>query len=78
MLRNRFPTETISIAVEGLPKDKATTLTLTNENGDTKEVDIKSNSSITVEVPKDGNTWNIAVAAIAGFKLAVTPTSFHS
>ncbi|AJI75524.1 carbohydrate binding domain protein [Francisella philomiragia subsp. philomiragia ATCC 25015] len=74
--KKQVPTESISIAVEGLPKDKTTTLTLTSENGDTKEVDIKSNSSISVEVPKDGSIWNIAVAAIAGFKLSVTPTSF--
>ena len=32
--KKQVPTANISISVDGLPKDKITTLTLTNDNGD--------------------------------------------
>ena len=53
--KKQVPTASISISVDGLPKDKTTTLTLTNHSGDIKEVDIKSNSAISIDIPKDGS-----------------------
>ncbi len=40
--KKQVPTETISIAVEGLPKDKTTTLTSTNENSILKRLMLRA------------------------------------
>ena len=63
--------------VSDLPeKDKSTTLTLSNKNGESKEMKIDSNSTTSVDVPKDNTIWNISVDAIPGFKTNVSPASF--
>ncbi|WP_442902171.1 glycosyl hydrolase family 18 protein [Francisella sp. 19S2-10] len=74
--KKAIPTENVTISVDGLPDGKSTTLTLANNNGDTKTIDLNSNSSVSTQIPKDGNVWTVTVAAVSGYKIATSPSSF--
>ena len=76
--KKAIPTENVSISVDGLPEGKDTTLTLSNDKGDTKEVVLNSNSPVTVELPKDSAVWTATIAAMAGYTLSVSPSSFSA
>ncbi|WP_407878143.1 carbohydrate-binding protein, partial [Francisella sciaenopsi] len=70
--KQAIPTENVAIAVSGLPDGKSTTLTLSNSSGDTKEVTINSNSTVSAEIPKDNTLWTVAVASLTGYKISTS------
>ncbi|BCD90760.1 hypothetical protein fh0823_08990 [Francisella halioticida] len=74
--KKAIPTENVTISVDGLPDGKSTTLTLANNNGDTKTIDLNNNSSVSTQIPKDNNIWTITVAAVSGYKITTSPSSF--
>ncbi|AIT10091.1 chitinase [Candidatus Francisella endociliophora] len=72
--KKAIPTENVTFSVDGLPSGKSTTLTLTN-GSETKEVDLTGNSA-SIDIAKDGSIWTITAAAMSGYKIAVSPSSF--
>lgn len=70
------PSEQVSITVHDFPKGKKATLTLANDKGDKRTLEINNNDPHDIDIPQDGQTWTVTLSAIVGYGAEITPTSF--
>ena len=72
------PSENVLITVNGLPQGKQSILTLANEGGQKKTIEINANKTYDIDIPQDNKTWSVTLSAIPGYGAKVTPTSFDA
>ncbi len=70
------PSEQVSITVHDFPEGKKATLTLANDKGDKRTLEINNNDPHDIDIPQDGQTWTVTLSAIVGYGAEITPTSF--
>lgn len=74
-----LPTQQVSLNVSGLPEDKQAILTLANDKGQTKEIQLNSNKdSYNFELPSDDTTYQITLSTIVGYSAFVSANSIFA
>ncbi|APC96610.1 glycoside hydrolase family 18 protein [Francisella frigiditurris] len=74
--KEAMPTEKVNVEVKGIPSGKSSTLTLKNDNGKIITSKLNADGISSIDVPKDGENWNITASSFDDYKVTVSPANF--